>query len=90
VPIKCYRDYIYKDGFDETKYIIGDGALLYYLDVKKSASISKGWITRDEDNFYVLKSDKTFTIKPFTLSRELAIQEALGKLTDEEKKLLGL
>lgn len=92
VPTKGYRDYIYNHSFEETKYLVGEKNLITYLDfdTTKSASISKVWLFTDDDNYYVLKSDKNFKIAPFIASRELAVQNALDKLTEEEKGLLGL
>ena len=89
LPEKAYQDYQYKD-FDNSKFIIGNDNLYKYLEERKRASLSCIWLTRDESDFFILKSDKTFCIKPFVLSRELAIKNALGKLTEEERKLLGL
>lgn len=94
VPQKCYSDYSYVNSYDETTvYIVGDDELISYLNTKKkkeSASISTKVITKDEDSFFILASETAFTIKPFLLSRELAIANALDKLTEEERKLLGL
>lgn len=42
------------------------------------------------EKLYILSHEMPLKIAPFTLSREMAVQNALDKLTDEEKSLLGL
>lgn len=47
-------------------------------------------IISDGEKIYVLNHEKPVKMTPFTLSREMAVQNALDKLTDEEQSLLGL
>lgn len=89
-PIVAYMDYIYNDLCDRSRYIIGDNNLLEYIKTHKKINAQSKYMTRDEDDYFLLKSDKNFTIKTFKMSRELAIQNALDKLTEEERKLLGI
>lgn len=90
IPEKAYQDYQYKDSWDKSKFIVGNDRLIEYLEKEKRANLSFVWLTRDESDFFVLKSDKTVTVKPFVMSRELAVRHAMDKLTEEERKLLGL
>jgi hypothetical protein len=92
VPIDAFFIYIYKDGFDKSFYIVGETELIKYINSVNSVSnIRKSVLIKDnEGNVYKLKNKNTVVIKPFTMSREMAITNALEKLTDEDKKLLGL
>lgn len=91
-PTKCYQDYIYEDRWDKSVYIIGDEELIKYIDGQENRSISiyKKYIIKDSNDYYILRSDKTYNLKSFILTRDIAVKHALGKLTEEEKKLLGL
>jgi hypothetical protein len=47
-------------------------------------------VIKDEEFVYILKSDTPVILEKIMMSRDLVIAEALGKLNDEEKSLLGL
>mgnify|MGYP001571600541 FL=1 len=92
VPVIVYQDYLtnnyhadisdyYCDGFD----------LLTKLKLHEHRAIYKKIMICDtEGNFYLLKQTGPITVEKLVMSRELAVSHALSKLTDEEKKLLGI
>ena len=90
IPVFIYKDYVYENSYNLSRYFYGDDKLIKLLDDKKSHQIVKELAIRDETNLYILKSANPITIKSFTLSREMAVKNALGKLSNEEKSLLGL
>lgn len=90
LPKQGYKHYSYHDGWDKSFYFADEDSLLSYIKKEKVANISSVILFRDIENFYLLKSEKTFTVNSFVMSRELAIQNAMNKLTEEERKLLGL
>jgi hypothetical protein len=89
-PVFVYKDYVYENSHNLSKYIYGDDELIKLLDDQKSHEIVKQLAIRDEANLYILESASPITVKSFTLSREMAVKNALGKLSNEEKSLLGL
>jgi hypothetical protein len=92
VPTDAYRDYDEPyNGPNNTKYFQGDENILKHLKEKKgSANITKHIVLRDENSWYILKQKEPITLTKFSLSREMAVQNAMDKLTEEEQKLLGL
>ena len=93
-PLTVYHDYTYASAFSSVatvdKYITRD-ELLSYIDKNEKAQLTKVTIIADDEGgVYELNFPNTLTVTPFKLTRELAYQNALSKLTDEEKKLLGL
>jgi len=90
LPKQGYKHYSYHDGWDKSFYFADEDSLLNYIKKEKTANISSVILFRDIENFYLLKSEKTFIVNSFVMSRELAIQNAMNKLTEEERKLLGL
>ena len=99
IPINAFKvEYIekvssirYGDNNDKTKYITNESDLIKFLNQDNYRVILyKTILTRDEDKYFELKYANTFKVNPFTLSRELAVKHALSKLSDEEKKLLGV
>lgn len=99
-PVNGYRvEYIPKGGRgsgwgnnnDKTVYIIGENHLVEFLksDLYR-ATVYKTFLTRDESEYFELKYLESFKVNSFVMSRELAIKNALSKLTTEEQKLLGL
>lgn len=90
-PFKAFRDYSYVNGFDKTKYYIGDNTLLELLADKQNHAVAMvDMIRDDEDGYYLLSFTEPVTVAKFTESREIAIAHALSKLSAEERKLLGL
>jgi hypothetical protein len=92
VPTDVYKDYAESyNGPHNTKYIEGNENLIAHIDTKDlSSSISKKIVLRDENGYFILKQKEPIMLAKFSLSREMAVQNALDKLTDEEQKLLGL
>jgi len=76
---------------DEFKYIIGEDKLIEFIRGDNyRVTIFKVILTRDSDEYFELEYADSFKVNSFTMSRELAIKNALGKLTEEERKLLGV
>lgn len=92
VATDVYKDYAESyNGPNNTKYIQGNDNLLKHINEKSgNSTISKSIVLRDEERFYILKQKDTISLMKFALSREMAVQNAMDKLTTEEKKLLGL
>lgn len=89
--VSCYQDYFYQNGIDNTKYYVGDEEVLKILGDGASHSLRQMFIIKDgEDNHYLLSKKEPITINKFIMSHQIAVAHALSKLTDEEKKLLGL
>ena len=89
--VDCYQDYSYVNGFDKTRYYIGDEKVLEILNDGTSHSLKKMFLIKDgADNFYLLTKKEPITINKFIMSHQIAVAHALSKLTDEEKKILGL
>ncbi len=57
---------------------------------RKPTTIKKITILSFGSEFWTIPFDKPIKLETVKMSRELAIKHALSKLTDEEKKLLGL
>jgi hypothetical protein len=74
------------------KYIVDDSLFLKIAKDRQGSFLIRSNIPviSDGERLYVLSHEGSFKINPFTLSREMAVQNALNKLTDEEKSLLGL
>ena len=74
------------------KYIVDDSLFLKIAKDRQGSFLIRSNIPviSDGGRLYVLSHESSFKINPFTLSREMAVQNALDKLTDEEKSLLGL
>jgi hypothetical protein len=93
VPTIVYHDYSYS-GFSTQAAVnmyVTPNSLLTHIAQKKDVHLTETIvIADDEDGFYELSYADKLTLTPFKLTRELAYQNAMNKLTDEEKKLLGL
>lgn len=93
-PILGYENYDYQDHRfpqDQTQYCASLEKADEWLIDGKHHSIKKVWLFSDtEGGYYILKSEKSIKLEPFTMSRDLAVKHALSKLTEEEKKLLGI
>ena len=90
-PVDCYQDYSYENGCDKTIYYVGLACLGKALDDGRPANIRKKAIIADgEGNYFLLKQKEPITVNKFLMSHELAVAHAKSKLTEEEKKLLGL
>ncbi len=91
VPTLVYMDYIYQDSFDKSLYYVSHQDLLELLRDGKSHNIRAQWVICDlSENYHLLLYPEPITVEKIVMSRELAVAHALSKLTDEEKKLLGL
>lgn len=100
VPVNGYRvEYIpsgqrgsgWGNNGEKTIYIIGEDKLIEFLKGDNyRATVYKVILTRDADEYFQLEYDRPFKVNSFVMSRELAIKNALGKLSEEEKKLLGV
>ncbi len=91
VPTHVFKNYIYKDGFDSSKYICNEAKVGEYVRKEKSVNLVCIVVIRDlDDKIFELVDENKVEIEKIVMSRELAINHALSKLTDEEKKLLGL
>lgn len=89
-PTPCYHDYVYNNGFDGSMYYVGDEELLKTLNDGKMHQIRKGYLLYDGSTYFLLKETEPIKLNSFLMSREIATQHALSKLTEEEKGLLGL
>jgi hypothetical protein len=90
IPTPAYYDYIYENGFDKSKYYYGDKLILELFSDGKYHNVKKVYLISDGEKIYLLTFPDEVTVEKLIMSRELAINHALGKLTDEEKGLLGL
>lgn len=93
-PLTVYHDYIYASASFSSatvdKYITRD-ELISYIDKNEKVQLTKVTIIADDEGgVYELDFPNTLTLTPFKITRELAYQNAMSKLTDEEKKILGL
>lgn len=93
VPTLIYQDYKYNSyhSIDESVYYTDKNDLLELIADGKQHVIYAYWAICDtDDNYFLLIQPEPITVEKLAMSRELAINHALSKLTDEEKKLLGL
>jgi hypothetical protein len=90
IPTPGYYEHIYENGFDKSKYYYGDKLILEVLSDQKSHSLRKIYLISDGEKTYELEFPDEVKVEKLIMSRELAINHALSKLTDEEKGLLGL
>lgn len=100
VPVNAFRvEYIpsgqkgggWGNNGDKTVYVIGNDKLIEFLEGDNyRATVYKVILTRDSDEYFQLEYSSSFKVNSFILSRELAIKHALSKLTEEERKLLGV
>ena len=90
VPCVCYYEHIYENSWDKSLYHSDEKAILELLHDGKTHNIRSIIMFYDGEKYFLLKSDIPVTVEKVTMSRELAINHALSKLTDEEKGLLGL
>ena len=89
--VACYQDSSYVNGFDKTRYYIGNEEVLKILNDGGNHSLRKMFLIKDgEDNYYLLSKQEPITINKFIMSHQLAVAHAKSKLTEEEQKLLGL
>ncbi len=90
-PTPCYCEYVYSNGYgDKSMYYVGEDELLKTLDDGNQHQIRKGYLLYDGSTYFLLKEEEPIKINSFLMSREIATQHALSKLTEEEKGLLGL
>ena len=90
IPTPGYYEHIYENGFDKSKYYYGDKLVLELLSDSKYHNLKKIYLISDGEKTYELEFPDEVTVEKLIMSRELAINHALSKLTDEEKGLLGL
>lgn len=93
IPTLVYQDYSYNSYYsrDESVYYTDKDSLIELLNDGKQHVIYALWLICDtDDNYHLLVQPEPITVEKIVMSRELAINHALSKLTDEEKKLLGL
>jgi len=88
-PVECYRDYSYSS-LDNSAYYFGIENLKLLLDDGKDHHLSKVLLLKDSKKVYLLRKKEPIELTKFLESREMATAHALSKLTEEEKKLLGL
>lgn len=78
-------------GYTNNYYFMDERETLEYIFASEEEVRLRGaLVIKDEENFYILESSDPVTLEKVIVSRDLAIAEALSKLTKEEKDLLGL
>ncbi len=92
VPAVIYQNYKTNSYHADISDYYCDGAdFLAELKVNENLTLYKKVMICDtEGNFYLLRQIEPITVEKLAMSRELAVAHALSKLTDEEKKLLGI
>lgn len=66
-------------------------SLIEILNDGKQHIIYAYWTICDpDDNYYLLNSPELITVEKLVMSCGLAVKPTISKLSDEEKKLLGL
>lgn len=90
IPTPGYYEHIYENGFDKSKYYYGDKLILELLSDGKYHNLRKIYLISDGEKTYELEFPDEVKVEKLIMSRELAINHAMSKLTDEEKGLLGL
>lgn len=90
IPTPGYYEHIYENGRDQSKYYYGDKLILELLSDGKYHNLKKIYLISDGEKTYELEFPDEVKVEKLIMSRELAIDHALSKLTEEEKGLLGL
>lgn len=90
VPTQIFQNYIYENGFDGSVYFSNLTRFIDKQPMNKQFNFLKVSVISDGEKVFLLEYPEQITIQKLTMSRELAVNHALSKLTDEEKTLLGL
>lgn len=89
--IDGYEDFVYENGWDNSKYYTNWSQIQELLNKpNKRVSLRKVILFRTEEEIFLLQKAEPIKMQPFIMSREIATAHALSKLTEEERKLLGL
>jgi len=92
VPTQAFYLHRYENGFDKSEFVVGEEKLIEYIKTHEyTPSIKRIAIIKDDEGgAWTLLNSENVVIEPFAMTREIAVANALNKLTEEEKKLLGL